>query len=85
MVDAVFQGGAETVRSAFVGFKDCAFDEFCLEQRCVGIGDDLVVVALDDEGGDVEFFEVFVLIGFGECLDALVNIGQASHHALLPK
>src|ERR1700728_2234922 len=48
-------------------------------------GDDLVVVAVHDEGGDVHFFEVVVEVGFREGLDAVVLALDAASHALIPE
>lgn len=46
---------------------------------------DLVVVAMDDQGGDVEFLQVLAKVGFREGLDAVEGVFMATHHALHPE
>ena len=48
-------------------------------------GDDLVVVALDDEQGNIDLLQVVVEVGLGELLDAVVGGLQADLHAHEPE
>ena len=40
---------------------------------------------MQNEGGDVELLEVFVLVGFGESLNAVVDGFVFRHHSLQPE
>src|ERR1017187_10214240 len=53
-VDLVFAGGAHAVRGAGDDLQLRSLDEFDGEAGGVVDGDDLVVVSVEDEGGDIE-------------------------------
>src|ERR1039457_6997024 len=57
-VDLVFEGGTHAVRGAGDDLELRSLDEFDGETRGVVDGHDLVVVAVEDEGGDVELLQV---------------------------
>lgn len=46
---------------------------------------DLVIIAMKDQRGNVDPFQVFGQIGFRERLDAEISPGESTHHALEPK
>jgi hypothetical protein len=46
----------------------CIRNELCRKQRGRSYRDDLIVVAVQDQGWYVELFQVFRKIGFGERL-----------------
>src|SRR6266436_7584674 len=62
---------SQAVGRARIDLQDRALDELVLEQARVGVWHDLVVVALDDQGRNVELLEVFRLVRLGESLDAV--------------
>ena len=62
-VDLVFEGGAHPVGCALVNLKLGAFDDPGGEHAGGGDGDNLVVVAVEDEGGDVELLQVLGAVG----------------------
>ena len=84
-VDLVLVRGAHAVRRAGNNFQRGALDQLRRKQRRIGDGHDLIVVAVQDQGGDVDLLEVFGEIRFGEGLDAVVGGLQPAHHPLQPE
>jgi hypothetical protein len=84
-VELVLGGVGEAVRAAGVDFESGAGDEFRRTESSGADGDDLIVISVDDERGDVEFLEVCGEVGFGEGFDAIVGALVAAHHALPPE
>ena len=60
-------------------------DQFGREDRRVGDWHYLIVIAMQDQGPDVELLEVVREIGFRPGLDPQVRGGKAGHAALDPK
>jgi len=81
-VDLVLVGGAEAVACAGVDLELGGGDQFGGGDRGGGDGDHLVGVAVQDEGGDVELFEVFGEVGLGEGLDAVEDGLETGGHSL---
>src|ERR1035441_7717892 len=78
-VDLVFEGGTHAVRGALVDLELGAFDDLGGEQASGGDGDDLVVVAVKDEGGHIELLQDLGAVGLGEGFDAVVGGGKSAH------
>ena len=55
-VDLIWMRGSDAVRGAGIVDLFCALDDPCGLNRGVLDGDDLIVLAVQDEGGNVEFF-----------------------------
>src|SRR5271170_860108 len=85
LVDLVLVDRTHAVRSTLINLQGRALDEFGLKQGCIGIRHDLIVVALQDQGRDVEFLQVLGLIRLGERLDAEVRRRKAGHYSLEPE
>jgi hypothetical protein len=85
LIDDVGVGRSEAVGGAGNEFQVSVPDEFYAESAGIVDGHDLVGISLDDEGGDVDLFEVFSLIGFGEGLDAVVRTNNGNKHPLQPE
>src|ERR1019366_2995568 len=84
-VDLVLESGAHAVWGAGIDLERGAFDDLRGEECGSADGHDLIVVAVKDEGGDIELLQVFGAIGLGEGLDAVVGGGESAHHALHPE
>ena len=64
--------------------KLCVLDQLARDRRAGTDGDDLVVVTVHDEGGNVDPLEVVGEVGLAEGLDAVVGRFQPPHHPLPP-
>ena len=73
------------MRRARNDFQRGAFDQLRRKHGRVADGHDLVVVAVKDQRGHVEFLEIFGEVGFGERFDAVVDGFVSGHHALQPE
>lgn len=76
-VDDVRVSGEHAVRVPLVDPDLGVREEFVLLDGCVLEGNDLVVVALEDEDRDRDGLEIFGLVGVGERFDALV-VGECA-------
>ncbi|MNR43711.1 hypothetical protein D3C85_1623600 [compost metagenome] len=73
------------MRSAGVVDRLGALDELNGLLCRVVDGHDLVVLAVHDQRGHIDLFQVFGEVGFGEGLDALVGVLLAALHAPEPE
>ena len=64
---------AEAVWSTVVDLEPNIVDQLGREQRCWTDRNDLVVVAVNEERGDVDLLQVLSLVGLGKSLDAVVD------------
>src|SRR5271167_2410776 len=85
LVDLILVDRTHAMRSTFVDLQGRALDELGLEQGRVGVGYDLIVVALQDQSRDVKLLKVFSLIRFRKRLDAEVGGREARHLTLEPE
>jgi hypothetical protein len=56
------------------------FNKFLRKNRAGADRHDLVIVALEDEGWQVDLLMVLPEIGFGKRLDAIAGIIMTAHH-----
>src|SRR5439155_2488815 len=85
LVDLVLVGRAHAMRRAFVDLERRILDDLGREHGRSADRHDLVVVAMKDQGGHVDFLEIFSKICLGKRLDAKVRGGEAGHHSLEPE
>ena len=72
------------MREARVDFQRAVFQQFGGQYPGIFMGDDLVVVTVHDQNGDLDALQVFGEIGLGKRHDpVIVRLGTA-HHALPP-
>src|SRR5262249_34272519 len=83
-VDLVLVGRRKAVRRARVINLLGALDKPGRFLRRVLDGDDLVVLAVQDQGRHVELFQVLGLVRFGKRLAAFVGVREAGLHARQP-
>src|ERR1022692_1786561 len=86
-VEGVLVGGgvSEAVRGPGVDLQGRVLDDLRRQEGRGTDGHDLVVVAVDDQGRDVDLLEVFGEVGLGEGLDAVVRALHADAHAHQPE
>src|SRR5438094_9203774 len=84
-VDPVLVGRAQAVRRALVDLETCVLDQLGGTQGGGPDRDDLIVIAVDDEGRHVELPEIPGEVGLGEGLDAVEGGVEARLHALEPE
>jgi len=77
--------GHQAMGCARIDLQGGVLDEPGGEQGRVGNGHDLVIIAMDDQGGDVEALEVFGLVRLGEGLDAVVGRFETDLHRPQPE
>src|SRR5512132_3003749 len=77
--------GRDAVRRARIADILCALYQPCRLYRRVLDGDDLVILAVQNQSRYVEFLEVLGEISLGERLDALVSVLEAGPHAPEPE
>jgi hypothetical protein len=65
---------------AFVYPQLCGFNKFLRKNRAGADRHDLVIVALKDEGRQVDLLKVLSEIGFGKRLDAIAGIIMTTFH-----
>src|SRR6266487_4192415 len=84
-VDLILQRRAHAVGRARIDLQLRVLDD--LGRKHGGRADrhDLVVIAVKDQGRDVELLEIFGQIRLGEGLDAEVGGGEAGQHSLEPE
>src|SRR5262245_8466191 len=70
------------MRQPGVDLQRSAFDNFGGHKPSDSNGDDLIIVAMHDERGYIESFEIFREIRLGEGLDALISRRQTALHGL---
>src|ERR1035437_7873135 len=70
---------------ARINLQSRVLDEFRRGKTSGADRHDLVVVAVHDEGGHVEFLEVLGEVRLGECLDAVKRVLMARLHTLEPE
>src|SRR5580693_6747517 len=83
-VDDVGVRGGHAVRVAVVGLQGPVLDQLGRQGAGVGVGHDLVVVAVHDQDGHGDLLEVVGEVGLGEGDDPVVVRFGAAHHALPP-
>src|SRR5271170_7693550 len=83
-VDGGGLGGRHAVREAVVGLQRPVLDELGGQRPGVGVGHDLVVIAVHDQDRHRDRLEVLGEVGLGERHDAVVLGLGAAHHALPP-
>src|SRR6185312_5694280 len=84
-VDLILERRRQAVRRARIVEFLCAVDEPRRLHRRVLDGHDLVVLAVHDQGRDIELLEVLSEVGLGERLDAVVGVLEAALHAPEPE
>src|SRR5690242_11103498 len=84
-IDLVFVSRAQAVRRAFIDFQCGARDELGREQRRGANRHDLVIIAVHDERGYGDLFEIFCKVRLGERLDAIDNTFETGLHPLKPE
>ena len=84
-VDLILMRGREAVRCTRIVDFLRATDESGRLHRRVLDGNDLVVLAMHDQGRDIDLLEVLGEIGLGEGLDAFVGVLEACLHAPEPE
>src|SRR5262245_34548806 len=72
-VELILVGGGETMWRSWIHLQRRIGCNFHAELGRVGKRNDLVVIAVNDESGHVNLYEVFGEIGLGEDLDAVVS------------
>jgi hypothetical protein len=77
--------GGEAVGRTRIDLEGGARDDLGREHSCVGNGYKLVVLPVDDQGGDVEPLQVFGEIGLGEGLDAIEGAFEPDLHRPQPE
>lgn len=68
-----------------VDLEDCALDQLRGHKRGGSDRNDMVIVAVEHEGGNIEPLQIVCEIGFGERLVAIQDTLVAGNHALVPK
>ena len=84
-IDLILMRRRDAVRRARIVDFLGSLDEPCRLYRRVFDGNDLVVLTVQDQGGDIELLEVLGEIGLGEGLDAFVGVLEAGLHAPEPE
>jgi len=69
---------------ARVCFQGALLEQSCRQGRRIGIGHDLVVIAMHHQDRHINLFKVFREVSLGESDDAVVMRFGAAHHALTP-
>ena len=84
-VDARRLGRAHAVWCTGIDFQRGILDD--LRGQCAGIleGHDLVIVAMQNQCGDIDLLEVFGIVHFGKFLDTFVLTEDAAEHAFAPE
>ena len=77
--------GGEAVGRTRIDLEGGARDDLGREHSRVGNGDKLVVLPVDDQGGNVEPLQVFGEIGLGEGLDAIEGGFESDLHRPQPE
>src|ERR1700733_5073369 len=72
------------VRKALVDLQCPVLHKLCRQQACVGVRDDLVVIAMHHQHRNRDLLEILREIGLRESDDAIVVSLRAPHHALPP-
>ena len=72
------------VRKALVGLQRAVLQQLGRQRPGVGVGHDLIVVAVHHQHRHVDLLEVLGEVGLRERLDAVVMRLGAAHHALAP-
>ncbi len=75
----------QAVGRARIDLQGCALDDLGGEQGRVSDRHDLVVVAVDDQGRNIEPLEVFRLVRLGEGLDTVECAFEADLHRPQPE
>src|SRR6059058_2339629 len=83
-IDHVGMRRAHAMRELLVDLQGALPEELRGEQRGIGDRDNLVVVAVHDEGRHVDDLQVLGEVGLREGSDAVVMRLRAAHHALAP-
>ncbi|MEI9894642.1 MAG: serine/threonine-protein kinase [Chthoniobacter sp.] len=83
LVYLIFRRGDQRVGRPRIYFQGGVRDQL---RRAVGVldGHDLVDIAVQDQGRDVDLFQILARIGFGECLDGKVGRRETGQHLLIP-
>jgi hypothetical protein len=84
-VDYVLLSQTHAVRETGIDLECGSFNDFGREQRRGSNRNDLIVVTVKNERGDVEFLEIFGEVGLGECLNALVGSRISGEHFPKPE
>ena len=84
-VDLILMRGRKAVRCARIVDFLCAPDESCRLHRRVLHGNDLVVLAVYDQGRNIDLLEILGEICLGERLDAFICVLEAGLHAPEPE
>src|ERR1700674_117328 len=83
-VDGLGLRGGHSVREALVGLQRPVLQQLRRERRGVGVGDDLIVVAVHDQHRNRDPLQVLGEVCLREGDDAVVVRLAAAHHALAP-
>lgn len=84
-IELIFVGVSQPMRCAGIDFEGGIFYQFCSGDRSGTNWHNLVIIPMNDEGGDIKLFEVFGEVSFRKGFDAVEGILVACHHALKPK
>jgi len=84
-IDHIFVRGAHSMRSPRYHCQLGPWDQLRREQRRVGDGNDLIVIAMQNEGRHLDLLEIFREVSFGKGLDAIVSSLVSAEHPLQPK
>src|SRR6202044_3933367 len=76
--------GNHAVWEAWVNFERAVFEQLALQQRCVFVRHDFVIVTLHYQSRHRDRFQITRLVCLGEGLDAFVMSECAAHHPLTP-
>src|SRR5579859_1876809 len=85
LINLVFQRRTETMWRSRINFQRRALHDFRRKHCRSSDWHNLVVISMDDECRHVELSEVFSVVGFRECLDALVGGLVSAQHSLQPE
>src|SRR5882724_6183397 len=85
LVDLILHGRGYAVGCTRVDLEPSVLDLLRGQHGGGPDRDDLIIVAVQDQGRHVELLEVLGVVGLGEHLDALVEPDEAAEHALKPE
>src|SRR5947209_4933320 len=84
-VELILVRAGEAVGRSRIDFQSCVLDNLGREKGRVGNGHNLVVVAVDDQGWNVELLQIFGEIRLGEDLDAVEGAFETDLHRPQPE
>src|SRR5260370_1550872 len=83
-IDLICIRSWHAVRETLIGFQYRALHQLSAQRGGVGIGDDLVIVAMHDQSWHRELLQVLCEISPRESDDAIIVRLSSAHHALAP-